>query len=61
MWLNIIAAVVTVLTFGAIVRKVEVRLALLTGGLVMAVISWNPQAWSDAFARSMTVAGLHQT
>ena len=59
--LNIVAAVVTVLTFGAIVKKVEVRLALLTGGLVMAVIAWNPQAWSDAFARNMVVAGLLQT
>ena len=61
MWLNIVAAVVTVLTFAAIVKKVEVRLALLTGGLVMAVIAWNPQAWSDAFARNMVVAGLLQT
>ena len=58
MFLNIVAAVVTVLTFAAIVRKVEVRLALLTGGLVMAVLSLNPQAWSEAFFKSMTVAGL---
>jgi DcuC family C4-dicarboxylate transporter len=55
-----IAAAVTVLTFGAIVKKLEVRLALLTGGLIMAVIAWNPQAWSDAFARNMVVAGLLQ-
>jgi C4-dicarboxylate transporter, DcuC family len=58
MFLNIVAAVVTVLTFAAIVRKVEVRLALLTGGLVMALLSLNPQAWSEAFFKSMTVAGL---
>lgn len=56
--MNVLAAVVTVLTFAAIVRKVEVRLALLTGGLVMAVLSLNPQAWSDAFAKNMTVGGL---
>jgi DcuC family C4-dicarboxylate transporter len=61
MFMNIVAVVVTVLTFAAIVKKVEVRLALLTGGLVMAVIAWNPQAWSDAFARNMVVAGLLQT
>ncbi len=58
MWLNIVAAVVTVLTFAAIVKKVEVRLALLTGGLFMALIAMNPQAWSDAFAKNMTFAGL---
>ena len=58
MFLNIIAVVVTVLTFAAIIWKVEVRLALLTGGLVMAVMSWKLQAFSEAFTNSMTVAGL---
>jgi len=58
MVMYVIAAVVTVLTFGAIVKKVEVRLALLTGGLLMAAIALNPQAWSDAFAKNMVVAGL---
>jgi DcuC family C4-dicarboxylate transporter len=58
MFLNIIALVVTVLTFAAIIRKAEVRLALLTGGLVMAVLSWKLQAFSEAFTNSMTVAGL---
>lgn len=58
MLLNIIAAAVTVLTFAAIVRRAEVRLALLTGGLVMAVLSLNPQAFSEAFMKSMTTAGL---
>ncbi len=58
MWMNVVAMVVTILTFTAIVKKVEVRLALLTGGLIMAVLAWNPQAWSDAFAKNMTVAGL---
>jgi C4-dicarboxylate transporter, DcuC family len=59
--MNVVAAVVTILTFAAIVRRVEVRLALLTGGLLMAVIAWNPQAWSDAFAKNMVVVGLLQT
>jgi DcuC family C4-dicarboxylate transporter len=58
MFLNIIALVVTVLTFAAIIRKVEVRLALLTGGLLMAALSWNLPAFSDAFTKSMTTAGL---
>jgi DcuC family C4-dicarboxylate transporter len=35
-----------------------VRLALLTGGLVMAALSWNLQAFSDSFTKSMTTAGL---
>jgi DcuC family C4-dicarboxylate transporter len=56
--MNIVAAVVTVLTFAAIVKKMEVRLALLSGGLVMAVLSLNPLAFSDAFMKSMTTAGL---
>ena len=58
MFLNIIALVVTVLTFAAIIRKAEVRLALLAGGLVMAVLSWNLPAFSEAFTKSMTTAGL---
>lgn len=58
MFLNIMALVVTVVTFGAIIRRAEVRLALLTGGLVMAVLSWKLQAFSEAFTKSMTTAGL---
>jgi len=61
MWLNIAAAVVTVLTFVAIIRKMEVRLALLTGGLILALLSLDPQAWFEAFFKSMTVAGLIST
>jgi len=57
-FMNIVAAVVTVLTFAAIVKKMEVRLALLSGGLVMAVLSLKPLAFSDAFTKSMTTAGL---
>jgi DcuC family C4-dicarboxylate transporter len=58
MFLNIAAAVVTVLTFVAIIRRVETRLALLTGGLAMALLALKPQAWSEAFFKSMTTAGL---
>jgi C4-dicarboxylate transporter, DcuC family len=58
MFLNIAAAVVTVLTFVAIIRRVETRLALLTGGLAMALLAFKPQAWSEAFFNSMTTAGL---
>ena len=58
MFLNIMALVVTVVTFAAIIRRAEVRLALLTGGLVMAAVSWNLPAFSDAFTKSMTTAGL---
>ncbi|MEI8189348.1 MAG: C4-dicarboxylate transporter DcuC [candidate division NC10 bacterium] len=58
MFLNIIALAVTVLTFAAIIRKAEVRLALLAGGLAMAVLSWNLPAFSEAFTKSMTTAGL---
>jgi len=58
MFLNIAATLITILTFVAIIRKVEVRLALLAGGLAMALLAGNPQAWSAAFLKSMTVAGL---
>jgi len=58
MLLNIVAAVVTILTVVAIVRRAEVRLALLAAGLVMAVLSWNLKAFSTAFHNSMTTAGL---
>jgi DcuC family C4-dicarboxylate transporter len=58
MLLNIVAAVVTILMVVAIVRRAEVRLALLTSGLVMALLSLNPQAFSDSFMKAMTTAGL---
>ncbi len=58
MLMNVVAAVVTVLTFAAIVKKMEVRLALLSGGLAMALLSLKPQAFSEAFLSSMTTAGL---
>jgi DcuC family C4-dicarboxylate transporter len=58
MWMNVFAALVTILTFTAILRRVEVRLALLAAGLVLTVASWNLTAWSDAFMKSMTTAAL---
>jgi DcuC family C4-dicarboxylate transporter len=58
MFMNLFAALVTILTFAAILRRVEVRLALLVAGFVLAVASWNLVAWSNAFIASMTTAGL---
>lgn len=58
MFMNLFAALVTILTVVAILRRVEVRLALLAAGLVLTVASWNLLAWSDAFTKSMTTAGL---
>lgn len=58
MTMNIFAGLVTILTFAAILRRVEVRLALLAAGVVLAVGSWNLGAWSEAFSKSMTTAGL---
>jgi DcuC family C4-dicarboxylate transporter len=58
MFLNVAAAIITVLVLLAILKRVEVRLALLTGGLLLAAVSWNLQAFSEAFAKSMTTAGL---
>jgi DcuC family C4-dicarboxylate transporter len=58
MFMNLFAALVTVLTFAAILRRIEVRLVLLVAGFVLAVASWNLMAWSDAFIKSMTTAGL---
>ena len=58
MLMNVLAAVVTVVAFGAILRGLEVRFALLTAGLVLAVASGNLAAFPEAFMRSMTTAGL---
>ncbi|HTU00192.1 MAG TPA: C4-dicarboxylate transporter DcuC [Candidatus Sulfotelmatobacter sp.] len=60
MFLNISAAVITILVLAAILKQVEVRLALLTGGLLLTLVSWNLPAFSDAFAKSMVTAGLIQ-
>ncbi len=56
--MNVLAALVTAVTFAALIRRAEVRTALLAGGLAMAVLAWNPQAFSASFFKSMTVAGL---
>ncbi len=58
MFMNLFAVLVIILTFVAILRRVEVRLALLVAGFVLTVTSWNLMAWSDAFIKSMTTAGL---
>lgn len=55
---DVFAALVVVATFYFIIRGAEVRLALLTGGAVLAIASLRPEAWFDAFAASMVQAGL---
>ncbi len=55
---DLLALVVVVATFAFIIRGAEVRLALLAGGAVLALLSLDPAAWFDAFSRSMTQAGL---
>ena len=56
--MDVLAAVVVVATFYFIVRGAEVRLALLAGGAVLAVLSMKPEAWFTAFSTSMAQAGL---
>lgn len=56
--LDLLAAAVVVVTFYAIVRGTEVRLALLTAGAVLALISLKPEAWFTSFSNSMSQAGL---
>lgn len=60
MFLNVAAAVITILVLVAILKQMEVRLVLLTGGLLLTLVSWNVPAFSDAFAKSMVTAGLIQ-
>lgn len=55
---DLLALAVVIATFAFIIRGTEVRLALLTGGAVLALLSLNPNAWFEAFAKSMTTAGL---
>ena len=56
--MDIIAAAVVIATFAFIIRGAEVRLALLTGGAVLALAAWKPDAWFSSFASSMAQAGL---
>jgi DcuC family C4-dicarboxylate transporter len=53
-----IAVIVTIVMFWAIVKGLEVRLSLLLAGLILVVVSGSLQIFSEAFARSMTTAGL---
>ena len=56
--MDIIAAAVVIATFVFIIRGSEVRLALLAGGVVLALAAWKPEAWFNSFASSMVQAGL---
>ena len=55
---DIFGAVVVIATFVLIIRGAEVRLALLCAGAVLAIAAGKPNDWFDAFAASMTQAGL---
>ena len=54
-WIGVLIVLVTVV---GIVKKVEVRLVLFLSGLVMAILGGEPWAVFDAFASSITSAGL---
>lgn len=56
--MRILAAAVVSATFTFIIRGTEVGLALLTGGAVLPLAAWKPEAWFNAFATSMVQAGL---
>jgi DcuC family C4-dicarboxylate transporter len=58
MFMNLFAVLAIILIFAAILRRVEVRLALLVAGFVLAVASWKQLAWSDVFIKGMITAGL---
>lgn len=58
MMMDIFAAVVVIVTFTFIIRGTEVRLALLTAGAVLTLVTWKPEAWFASFSGSMVQAGL---
>ena len=53
-----IGAIIVILTFVAIVKKVETRLALFVSGLLMATIAGKPWFAAVAFERAMVNSGL---
>lgn len=56
--MDIVAVIVVIATFVCIIRGVEVRLALLAGGAVLAVAAGKPEQWFTAFSQAMVQAGL---
>ncbi|MDK2882920.1 MAG: C4-dicarboxylate transporter, DcuC family [Bacillota bacterium] len=53
-----IGGLIVILTFVAIIKRYETRLVLFLSGLLMALISLNPLAAFDAFAKTMAHTGL---
>lgn len=55
------AICIVVLTVAALIKRIETRFVLLTAGLFLCLISLNPMAGLDQFAKSMTNSGLIQS
>lgn len=55
------ALVIVALTLVALVKRFETRLVLCVSGLVMCIISLDPMAAYDQFAKSMTTGNLIQS
>lgn len=56
-----IAVAVIILTITALLKKFEVRVTLLTAGILLCLISLNPMAALNQFAKMMTSASLVQS
>ena len=57
-WTMWVALVVTIGAVWALVKRYETRLVLITAGLLMAVISWEPMVAFKQFDKSMTNGSL---
>lgn len=55
------AIIVVLLTVAALIKRIETRLVLLTAGFFLCLISLNPMAGLNQFAKSMTTPGLIQS
>ncbi len=55
------ALVVIALTIAALVKRIETRFVLISAGLLLCLLSLNPMAALNQFARSMTSSGLIQS
>ena len=56
--LSWVALAVVGLTIYALIKRWETRLVLVTAGLFLCLVSCNPMAGLNAFAKSMTNASL---
>lgn len=57
-WTIWMAAIVTLITIAALLKRIETRLVLFTSGLVMALLSGAPQIALKAFIANMTNGSL---